>query len=232
MTLPVFDVPQFSTMLPSTGAKVVFRPFLVKEQKQLLMAVAGSSEEQIDAVNNIIDACTFNKLNVRRLPAFDVEFLFLQIRAKSIGENVEVVLTCANCGEKSKSVLDVTKVEVKKPEGHNNVIDLGNDCIIKMDYPRLEELEIDPDVPSVERIIGLIAGCIQSIWQGEEMFAAEDYSMDELIEFVDNLSPGNLAKIEDFFKTMPAIQHVFEWDCGKCEHHNRIVMEGLQNFFG
>jgi hypothetical protein len=232
MTLPVFDVPQFSTMLPSTGAKVAFRPFLVKEQKQLLMAVAGSSEEQIDAVNNIIDACTFNKLNVRRLPAFDVEFLFLQIRAKSIGENVEVVLTCANCGEKSKSVLDVSQVKVKKPEGHNNVIDLGNDCIIKMDYPRLEELEIDPDVPNVERIIGLIAGCIQSIWQGEEMFAAEDYSMDELIEFVENLSPGNLAKIEDFFKTMPVIRHVFEWDCGKCEHHNRIVMEGLQNFFG
>ena len=232
MSLPVFDVPHFTTVLPSTGNKVSFRPFLVKEQKQLLMAVNGNTQEQVAAVNSIIDACTFNKLNVRRLPAFDVEYLFLQIRAKSIGENVEVVLTCANCGEKSKSMLDVSKVEVKKPEEHNHVIDLGNDLLIKMNYPRLEELEIDPDAPSVDRIITLISSCIQSIWYGEEMFAAEDYTMEELVEFVENLSPGSLVKIEEFFKTMPVIQHIFEWDCGKCEHHNRIVMEGLQNFFG
>jgi bacterioferritin-associated ferredoxin len=232
MTLPVFDVPQFTTILPSYNRKVSFRPFLVKEQKQLLMAVAGSPEEQVMAVNNIIDACTFNKLNARRLPAFDVEYLFLQIRSKSIGENVEVLLTCGNCGERTKNMLDVTKVAVNKPDGHSNTIDLGQDVIVKMDYPRLEDLEIDPEAPSVDRIIQLIASCIQSIWQGEEMFAAEDYSMEELIEFVENLNPENLAKIEEFFKHMPVVQHVFEWDCGKCEHHNRITMEGLQNFFG
>ena len=232
MTLPVFDVPQFTTILPSDGRKISFRPFLVKEQKQLLMAVAGSPQEQVVAVNNIIDACTFNKLNARRLPAFDVEYLFLQIRSKSIGENVEVLLTCSNCGEQTKNMLDVTKVAVNKPEGHSNTIDLGQNVIVKMDYPRLEDLEIDPDAPSVDRIIQLIASCIQSIWQGEEMFAAEDYSMEELIEFVENLNPESLAKIEAFFKTMPVVQHAFEWDCGKCEHHNRVVMEGLQNFFG
>lgn len=232
MTLPVFDVPQFTTTLPSDGRTISFRPFLVKEQKQLLMAVAGSAEEQVMAVNNIIDACTFNKVNARRLPAFDVEYLFLQIRAKSIGENVEVLLTCANCGEKTKTIMDVTKVEVKRPDSHNTTIDLGNEILVKMNYPRLEDLEIDPDAPNVDRIIQLIASCIQSIWYGEEMFAAEDYSMEELVEFVENLSPGGLAKIEEFFKFMPVVQHEFSWDCGKCEHHNQVVMEGLQNFFG
>jgi hypothetical protein len=232
MTLPVFDVPQFTAILPSNGQRVSFRPFLVKEQKQLLMAVAGGFDDQVTAVNNIIDACTFNKLNAHRLPSFDVEYLFLQIRSKSIGENVEILVTCANCGEKHKNILDISKLEASRPENHSNTIDLGNNVLVKMDYPRLEDLEIDPDVPNVDRIIQLIASCIQSIWQGEEMFAAEDYSMEELIEFVENLSPGGLEKIEEFFKTMPVIQHKFIWDCGKCGHHNNVVMEGLQNFFG
>jgi len=232
MTLPVFDVPHFTTILPSDGRKVSFRPFLVKEQKQLLMAVGGGFEDQIVAVNHIIDACTFNKLTARNLPAFDVEHLFLQIRARSIGENVEVLTTCANCNEKTKNIVDVSKLEVKRPLNHSNTIELGNDVVIKMDYPRLEDLEIDAEVPNVDRIIQLIASCIQSIWQGEEMFAAEDYTLDELVEFVENLSPGNLEKIEEFFKSMPVIHHEFIWDCQKCQQHNHVVMEGLQNFFG
>jgi hypothetical protein len=231
MSLPTFDIPRFNVQLPSTGETVQFRPFLVKEQKQLLMAVANDNQEQISAIENIIHACSFGKVQARRLPAFDVEYLFLQIRARSIGEHVDMVLTC-DCGEKTKAVLDITKVAVKHTEGHTANIDLGSGIIVQMRYPRLTEIEEFGESPSVDTTIALIARCIQSIWQGEEMFAADDYSPEELIEFVENLRPGNLDTIEEFFNTMPVLQHRLEWNCKACGKDNDVVVEGMQSFFG
>lgn len=230
MTLPVFDIPKYKTKIPSTQETVEFRPFLVKEQKILLMAANGDSELQIDAIENINDACTFNKLNVKKLSSFDNEYLFLQIRSMSMGENIELSLNCS-CGYNSSAKLDLTTVQVKKDSNHTNNIDLGSGIIVKMRYPRLREVEDISNNKEIENIIHLIASSIESIWKGDTFYSSEDYSLEELISFVENLSPENLDKLDNFFNTMPTLKHDIEWDCKECQKHNLVTLEGIQSFF-
>ena len=229
MSLPTFDVPRHSVKLPSNKEAVQFRPFLVKEQKQLLMALGGSKEEQITAIEHIVNACTFNKVDARRLAAFDVEYLFLQIRAKSIGEKVELQLSCG-CGVKTQADLDITTVEVAHNEHHSDTIDLGSDILVKLRYPRIQDIE-QMGEPNPDDVIRLIAGCIQSIWRGEEMFASEDYTMQDLVEFVEGLSPSGYDKLENLLATMPVLRHKLDWTCAGCGTANSISLEGMQSFF-
>lgn len=231
MSLPVFDTPIHSITLPSTGETVQFRPFLVKEQKQLLMAANGDLDQQNTAIEQVIAACTFNKVDARKLASFDVEYLFMQIRAHSVGENVDLVLTCG-CGAKTNSKLDVTAVKVIKDDAHTNTIELGSGLIVKMRYPRLREVENLALNQNVDGIINLIATSIDSIWKGDEMFASTDYTVAELIEFVENLSPQSLEKIEEFFSTMPVLRHSMNWNCKECSADNQVTLEGIQSFFG
>ena len=230
MSLPLFDAPRFTLTLPSNGDKIEYRPFLVKEQKQLLMATQASLEEQIMAINRIVETCTFGKVRPNKLPSFDVEYMFLQIRARSVGEVVDMVLTC-ECEAKQDTKLDISAVEVDKPEGHVKEIEVGGDVMVVMRYPTLEELELIGADRSVDSIIRVIARSIDSIWQADQMYAATDYSEAELIEFVENLSPTGLEKMENFFATMPVLQHTIEWDCESCEKHNAVRLEGIQSFF-
>lgn len=230
MALPIFDAPRYTLTLPSSGEKIEYRPFVVKEQKQLLMATQASLEEQIMAINKVVEACTFGKVQPNRLPSFDVEYMFLQIRARSVGEVVDMVLTC-ECEAKQDTKLDIAAVEVNKPAGHVQEIEVGGDVMVVMRYPTLEELELLGTDQSVDSIIRVIARSIASIWQGEEMYAATDYSEAELIEFVENLSPSGLEKMENFFATMPVLQHIIEWDCDACSKHNAVRLEGVQSFF-
>jgi hypothetical protein len=230
MALPIFDAPHYTLILPSSGEKIEYRPFVVKEQKQLLMATQASLEEQIMAINKVVEACTFGKIRPNKLPSFDVEYMFLQIRARSVGEIVDMVLTC-ECEAKQDTKLDISQVAVNKPDGHVTEIEVGGDVIVVMRYPTLEELELLGTDQSVDSIIRVIARSIESIWQGEEMFAATDYSEAELIEFVENLSPTGLEKMENFFATMPVLQHIIEWDCDACNKHNAVRLEGVQSFF-
>jgi hypothetical protein len=230
MALPIFDAPRYTLTLPSSGERIEYRPFVVKEQKQLLMATQASLEEQIMAINRIIEACTFGKVRTARLPAFDVEYMFLQIRARSVGEVVDMVLTC-ECEAKQDTKLDISEVAVNKPEGHVTEIEVGSDVMVVMRYPTLEELELLGTDQSVDSIIRVIARSIESIWQGDQMYATTDYSEAELIEFVENLSPTGLEKMENFFATMPVLQHILEWDCDACGKHNAVRLEGVQSFF-
>jgi len=230
MALPIFDAPHYTLILPSSGEKIEYRPFVVKEQKQLLMATQASLEEQIMAINKVVEACTFGKIRPNKLPSFDVEYMFLQIRARSVGEIVDMVLTC-ECEAKQDTKLDISQVAVNKPDGHVTEIEVGGNVIVVMRYPTLEELELLGTDQSVDSIIRVIARSIESIWQGEEMFAATDYSEAELIEFVENLSPTGLEKMENFFATMPVLQHIIEWDCDACNKHNAVRLEGVQSFF-
>lgn len=235
MALPKLDVPVYNTELPSTGELIKFRPFLVKEQKQLLIAQGGDAQQQYEAVQDIVRACTFNKINVEQAPAFDVEFLFLQIRARSVGENIDLILTCGECENKQNHVLDITTVKAQKPQGHNANVELGGDLILTLRDPNLKDLQqfrvqIEAGNNS-DAIIALIANCITNIWKGEENFAASDYSQADLVEFVENLSPQNLDKLETYFTTMPSLRHSIEFKCEKCGADNSADMEGLQSFF-
>jgi hypothetical protein len=226
----MFTTPKHRVELPSTGEKIEFRPFLVKEQKLLLMATNGDAEQQISALNEVIHACTFGKVNAEKLPAFDAEFLFLNIRAHSVGENVNIVMTCS-CEAKQDAKLDVTAVKVDRPDNHTKTIDVDADVSIEMRYPTLTELSTMQADTNIDSIINLIASSIDSIWQGEERYAAQDYSAAELIEFVESLSPAVLDKLENFFATMPVLRHNMAWDCKECGKHNDVTMEGMNSFF-
>lgn len=194
------------------------------------MATNGSAEQQISAMNEVIRACTFDKVNAQQLPAFDAEYLFLNIRAHSVGENVNIVMTCS-CEAKQDAKLDVTSIKVNRSENHNKLIEVDDQVSIEMRYPTLVELSTMQEETNIDSVINLIAGSIDSIWQGEERFAADDYSVAELIEFVESLSPAVLDKLENFFVTMPVLRHNMEWDCKECGKHNTVTMEGMNSFF-
>ena len=233
MALPQIDVPVYTTQLPSTGEVVKFRPFLVREQKQLLIAQNAGIEQQTQAVLDIVNVCTYEKLPVDKLPAYDIEYLFLQLRTHSVGENIDLVLTCGECENKQETKLDLTTVKVEKSPEHEHNVDLGNGLILNMQDPNLaiinslrSETELTADI-----VIAIIASCIRTIWKGDESYAAMDYTQAELIEFVENLSPGNLEQLEKYFVTMPRLKHVLDFTCNKCGKENSAAMEGLQSFF-
>lgn len=194
------------------------------------MASNGTVEEQAAAAAETIRACTFGEVDAEKLPAFDVEYLFLQIRARSVGENIDVSLTCG-CGEKTTASLDITKVGVQKSENHSNKIDLGDDLMLVMRYPRMTEIDKYAQNIDADSTIELIAQSIETIWQADVMYAATDYSKQELIEFVESLSPAAFERIETFFATMPVLKHDLTWDCKKCGAHNTATMQGIENFF-
>lgn len=230
MALPLFDVPKYKLELPSSGKTVEYRPFLVKEQKVLLMAAGAGVDEQSEAVLNVIDACTFGKVDVKKLANFDAEYIFLQIRARSVGENVDLIVTCGGCQATQNDVLDLTNVQVLKDPEHKNIIDVNESLTIEMGYPSLNTMETYNNL-NVEETIALIANNIRGIYQGDEKYDAADYSMGELIAFVENLSPAGLEKLEHFFATMPKLQHRMSWKCQACEQENTITMSGLKSFF-
>ena len=233
MALPKIDVPVYSTELPSTGEVIKYRPFLVREQKQLLIAQNAGIEQQTQAVIDLVAECTFNKLDVRKLPAYDLEFLFLRLRANSVGENIDLVLTCGECENRQDAQLDLTQVEVIKYPDHNHNVDLGNGLLVNLIDPDLESLARlkGNTSPTVDEIIGLISSCIKTIWKDEDMYSALDYGPAELFEFVENLSPSSFEKLEQFFMSMPKLRHELKFKCNKCGEDNVAVMEGLQSFF-
>jgi hypothetical protein len=231
MSLPVIDVPKYSTMLPSTGEKITYRPFLVREQKKLLVAVNDSPERQMATTEEVVNDCTFGRLNVARLPYFDVEYLFLQIRGRSVGETINMELTCGYCNNKQDAQLDITNIAVKKEENHNNKIDIGGDFILEMQYPTLSDIEVFRETPGADGVLHLIASSIAAIWKGEELFDAKDYSIEELLAFVDGLTPAQLDLLQVFFDTMPVLKHDLHFNCTACNKENTVELEGMQSFF-
>lgn len=231
MSLPQMTAPKFTTTLPSTGEKVVYRPFLVREQKKLLVAVDGDAEQQTQSVEDIIRACTFDAIDPTNITAYDAEFLFVQIRARSIGENVDLILSCSACDANQQSSLDLTSVQVSKPAGHAHEIDLGDQIMLVLQDPDLRAMDELRGDNTPDAVVRLIARSIKTIWKADEMFAAQDYTLAELIEFVENLSPKNLAQLESYFDTLPVLRHDIEFECKECGAKNTAVLEGLQSFF-
>lgn len=230
MALPLFEVPKYKLELPSNGKTVEYRPFLVKEQKILLMAAGAGIEEQAEAMLNVIDACTFGKLDVKRLASFDAEYIFLQLRSRSVGEKVDLNVTCGHCSKSQPDVMDLDKVEVVKTQGHTNIIDISAELTIEMGYPNLLTMETHDD-KNVDETIALIATNIRGIYRGDEKYDSADYTLAEMIEFVESLSPQGLDKLEQFFATIPVLTQKITWRCMHCEKDNDITMTGLKSFF-
>jgi hypothetical protein len=229
MALPKLDTPTYELILPSTGEKIKYRPFLVKEYKILLTSLESDGEEIHRIIVDLVDVCTFNKLKMQELPNFDIEYIFLNLRAKSVGESTSLTLQCNSCENKIKFDLDITKAEVKKDPTHSTKILISDKIGLEMRYPKFEEmLKIYNNFKS-ESVVEMLCDCIKNVYTDEQLY--DDYTKEELVEFVNGFSKAQFGMLENFFLTMPkVVQHV-EQDCDKCGSHNELNLEGLQNFF-
>ena len=230
MALPKLDTPTYELEQPSTGEMIKYRPFLVREQKQLMMAQESEDETSIkNAMADVITQCTFEKINPLDIPLFDVELLFLRIRSKSVGENVDLNLLCPD-DEKTKvtKTIKLEDVDVIMKEGHTNEIAITDKIKMVMRYPRLDDM-LGAD--EIEDIFKMVYRCVHEIHDGEKVYHKIDMSEKELIDFVDSLTNEQFEKVTDFFDSMPKVQHVVEVTNPKTKKKGEVVIDGVASFF-
>ena len=230
MALPKLEVPSFELIQPSTGKKIRFRPFLVKEHKILLTMISAEDSEVARIIRELVDVCTFNTLKVDELPHFDIEYIFMNLRAKSIGENVEVVVNCG-CGEKINASFNVDDLKVERPENHSNKIMITSDTGIEMKYPVIDDIVHIFTSQDNTDVMNLVLNSIKGVFTNTEYWDAKDQSKEDLEEFLFSLTKNQFELLEQFFVTSPKIVQIIETDCPACNKHNVSRLEGLQNFF-
>jgi hypothetical protein len=237
MALPKMNAPLYNATIPSNKKEIKFRPFLVKEEKSLLLAQQSEDPKvMINTLKSIIENCIVDDLDVDKLAIFDYEYLFTQIRAKSVGEIVELMFLCDTCtDEKAKAPvnLDISKFVVEFPEGHSNKIELFDDVGIMMKNPNIDTLDKLEQVNDgdINAIFDVVADCMESVYTTEEVFNTKDQTKQEVIDFLENLTQEQFKKIENFFLTMPKLRQKVEYDCPVCNKHHIKTMEGLESFF-
>tara|TARA_B100000214_G_scaffold351549_1_gene306041 strand:- start:74 stop:784 length:711 start_codon:yes stop_codon:yes gene_type:complete len=236
MALPTLNVPKFKMKLPSDGRTVNFRPFLVKEEKLLLLATeTGSQEDIVIAIKNIITECT-DIHDIDDLPTFDIEYVFLQIRTKSVGEQVEVSVTCPDDSETTVPVkIPLNEIKVKKDKKHKKDIKLGDDIILTMGYPSLDtfvQMNFQEEEPTVDSVFEMAASCVKQIADAEQVYDAMDTPKEELISFFDQLTSQQFQEVQNFFDTMPKLQHTVKVINPKTKVESSVTLEGLSAFFG
>ena len=237
MTLPKINVPEYTLVVPSTDEEIKFRPFLVKEEKLLLIAQETSDEQSLyNAIANLIKNCCFEKIDIDKLPLFDVEYIFLQIRAKSVDEVATVKLICPDDGETEVEVkVNLTEVQVHMSEKHNFKIPLTDDIGIEMAYPNLASVlltsEQDVEQSRSDKMFQMIQDCMLQIWQGEETFDATDYTDKDKKDFLESLNHKQFEKVSQFFETMPTVKHEVEITNPKTQVVSKVELEGMNSFF-
>jgi hypothetical protein len=235
MPLPKLVAPTYELELPSTGQKIKYRPFLVKEEKILLLAMESEDEKQmINAVQVILKNCIQTKLKVDDLSIFDIEYLFLNIRAKSVGEEIELNITCPDDGETMVPVtINVEDIKVQKSDEHERIIALNDSISIVMKYPSMEmfvQNNLSGNVKP-EDIFEIASSCIEQVVEGEEVYEVKSFSKKEINEFLDSLDTNQFMKIQKFFETMPKLSHKINVMNPNTKKDNEVVIEGLASFF-
>jgi len=237
MPLPTIATPTFELELPSTGQTIQYRPFLVKEEKVLLFALESENTKQItNAVKSVIKNCIKTKgIKVEDLPTFDIEYLFLNIRGKSVGEDIEVNLICPDDGETSVPVtISVDDIEVQKSKDHKKQIKLNDEIMIEMRYPTLNQFIKDNfDVENLdsEKSFDLVASCISQVITEDEVWEAENCTKKEMLEFLEQMNSTQFREIEKFFATMPKLSHTVKLKNPNTNVESEVVLEGLASFF-
>jgi len=245
MALPRVASPTYELTIPSSGEKVSYRPFLVKEEKTLLMAMeAGDNRAMAKAMQDIITSCTEGEVDLKSLASFDIEYFFLQLRGRSIGEILTINPrrpTNFKCCEEATEedicevniniddiTMDVSKIKTSE-------INITDDIGMKLNFPRIETVQKyateGEDIKS-ENVFKLIIDCIEYIWDGEEIFKAKDSTKKELNDFIESLSSAQFTEVRDFFESMPRLSHEIDWKCPKCEKSKPLIIEGIDSFFG
>ena len=238
MPLPKIATPNYELTLPSTKKKIQYRPFLVKEEKLLVLALESEDPKQIStAIKQVLKGCIGTRgVKIETLPTFDIEFLFLNIRAKSVGEEVEVTLTAPDDGVTPVNVtINIEDIEVQELEGHTKQIKLDDSLMMEMKYPSLDQfIKNNFDFggnATLDQSFELIASCIDKIYSEDEVWAAADSTKKELVEFLEQMNSTQFKQIEKFFETMPKLQHNVEIVNPKTKVKSTVVLEGLNSFF-
>ena len=236
MALPKLNTPTYELEVPSTDEKIKYRPFLVKEEKILLMAMESKDNAQIiNAVKDIVSSCTFEKLNVATMPMFDMEYIFLNIRAKSVGEVSKIKILCPDDKKTYASVeLDLTKVEVQVGDEHSNKIELTDDMGLIMTYPTIDSfLESGIEDINANNMLDVIGTCILQIYEqkGEKVYQAKDQTKKELTEFIESMNSNQFKKLQSFFDTMPKLTHTIKVKNPKTKKTSDVKLTGLNDFF-
>ncbi len=245
MPLPKIETPKYELTIPSTGKVVKYRPFLVKEEKILLIAMESEDETQMmGAVEEIITNCIFDPdIDVKKLAIFDIEYIFLQLRLKSKGEEINLTFDCEKCTKQIPVTLNLMDVDVIKTEGHTNNIKLSNNIGVIMKYPSMNlNKTLNNNKTDVDKIFQSLIFCLESIYDEETVYDVKDQTEEEIMEFVESLPEKEFEKIQHFFSTLPVLKHDIELECtattgkGKkkttCDYKETKTLEGLQSFFG
>ena len=235
MALPILETATYELTLPSADVKVKYRPFLVKEEKVLLQALESNDDVEIkNAIKDIVSTCTFGQVDAGKLPTFDLEYVFLQIRSKSVGEVTNIRLRCPDDKETyvTKEV-DLSKVEVQVDDAHTNEIQVNDKVKIIMKYPTIDTVDPKLNIKGMrtQQVFDMIAGCIHSIYDGEKQHSTGDYSKEELDKFLESLDRKSFDKLNKFFETMPQLRHEIEIENPKTKVKSKIVLKGAQDFF-
>ena len=240
MPLPKINTPTFELELPSTGKKVKYRPFLVREEKILVMAMESDDMKQItSAIIDILNNCILTRgIKIEKLSTFDIEYLFLNVRSKSVGETVEVNVTCPDDGETQVQMeIDIDSIKVQKDKNHTNIVKLDDNLSMKLKYPSMNEFiennfdASDTSRSEVSQSLDMITSCIDMIYNEEESWSANDSTKKELSEFIEQLNTKQFKDVEKFFTTMPKLSHTVKVKNPKTGVENKVVLEGLASFF-
>jgi len=241
MPLPKVVAPTFELQLISTGKKVKYRPFLVKEEKVLLIALESGNDDDITAtLKSVLKACILTRgIDVEKLPSFELEYLFLNIRGKSVGESVELLVTCQDDKEtKVPLTIKLSEIKLEVPEGHTDMIKIDNDINIKMKYPSMQQFMDNNFIASdlsgsnrIDKAFDAVVDCIDTIFTIDEAWSSEDCSKKELLKFIEQLNSQQFAMIEEFFATMPKLQYKGKVKNPNTKKESEVVIEGLSNFF-
>jgi hypothetical protein len=237
MALPSNITPTYNLTIPSNGEQVRFRPFLVKEEKALLIAQQSEDENvMLDTLKDVIKWCIKDDINIDKLAIFDIEYIFMQIRAKSVGEIVELLFKCDTCEDEKAKVkisFDLTKLKVEKDEKHSSTIELFDGVGIKMKYPDVSLMRKAREMneSNIQQIFDIIIECIDFVFTSDEMYYAKDQTKKEMIDFLESLTSAQFVKVQKFFETIPKLRQIIEYECPVCNKHHKKHLEGINSFF-
>ena len=238
MPLPKISTPTYELVLPSSGKKVKYRPFLVKEEKILIMALESEDTKQItSAIKSVLSDCILSRgIKIDKLATFDIEYLFLNIRGKSVGETVEVNVTCPDDGQtKVEMVIDIDSIKIQKDSNHSNIIKLDDSLSVQMNYPSLDQfIETNFDTSNnsqVDESLNVIMSWIKQVYNEEEAWEASNCTKKELRDFVESMNSKQFKEVENFFETMPKLSHKVKVMNPNTKVESEVVIEGLASFF-
>ena len=230
MALPVVNTPKYELTLPGSGKKITYRPFLVKEEKILMMASESEDPKAMNiAISQIVDSCVDGGLKIDDLPTFDVEYLFIQLRSNSVGESVDVKMTCPKCSAEITKRIDLSTAKVVQKEDIDLKVPITNEIGIMMKYPTFGDVK---DIDGKKNPMEFINCCIDYIYDSNQIYKKSDCTKKELDDFVDSLSHAQILKMQEFFENMPRIEKDVSFKCDRCDNKVKQTVSGMASFFG